>query len=461
MRITKLLCALLLLLIPVTGAMAQSGKIAGTVRDASNGSALPGVNVVIDGTTQGAVTDLNGFYNILNVRPGTYSVRASFVGFTSQLTENVGVNTGLTTTVDFSLGEQSVGLDEVVVTAEAPIVELDVSANVANLSSEDFEDLPIASVSEVLELQAGIEPGLEIRGGGLGEIAFIVDGNNMRTGRANEPFTNISYTSVEAVQVQTGGFNAEYGNVRSGIVNISTKEPPRNRYTFDGLFRMRPAQDKTRGGLPEDNDSWFMRPGTDPAVRDIGTDAWDQYTRKQYNQFDGWIAEADRLQSEGFDITKEDLYEYFDYMHRKDNEIQNADYEADFTIGGPLLPGVSNKLGDLRFLASYRTTQTEYTLPQARSGYNDQTISAKIISNIAPGMKLTVSGFTAMERGHNKQDGGGNGQADVWRGNLPAYPWDQTGAGVLEGISRRGVYPFSDSKTNRADIDHNMIGGEF
>ena len=114
MRITKLLCALLLLLSPVTGALAQSGKIAGTVRDASTGEALPGVNVVIDGTTQGAVTDLSGFYNILNVRPGTYAVRASFVGFTSQLTENVSVNTGLTTTIDFSLGEQSVGLDEVV-----------------------------------------------------------------------------------------------------------------------------------------------------------------------------------------------------------------------------------------------------------------------------------------------------------------------------------------------------------
>ncbi len=78
MRIKKLLGALLLLLIPVTGAMAQSGKIAGTVRDASTGEALPGVNVVIDGTTQGAVTDLNGFYNILNVRPGTYAVSCFF-----------------------------------------------------------------------------------------------------------------------------------------------------------------------------------------------------------------------------------------------------------------------------------------------------------------------------------------------------------------------------------------------
>ncbi len=154
---------------------------------------------------------------------------------------------------------------------------MDVSANVANLSSEDFEDLPIASINDVLELQAGVEPGLEIRGGDLGEVAFIVDGMNLRTGRNNEPFTNISYTSVEAVQVQTGGFNAEYGNVRSGIVNVSTKDPARDRYTFDGLFRFRPAQEKARGGLPEDFDSYYIRPALDPQVNLDGTADWLGY----------------------------------------------------------------------------------------------------------------------------------------------------------------------------------------
>ncbi len=469
MRFTKLLGALLLLLIPVTGVMAQTGKIAGTVRDASTGEALPGVNVVIDGTTTGAVTDLNGFYNIINVRPGTYSVRASFVGYTPQVTENVEVSTGLTTTINFDLGEQEVGLDEVIVTAEQPIVELDVSANVANLTSEDIVDLPVAGISEVLDLQAGIEPGLQIRGGGVGEIAFIVDGMNLRTGLRNEPFTNVSYTSVEAVQVQTGGFNAEYGNVRSGIVNISTKEPPRNRYTFDGLFRYRPAQSKARGGLPEDFDSWFMRPGLDPEVNFVGTDAWDEYTRRQYNEFDGWIAEADRLQDEGFDVTPEDMVEYFNYMHRKDNSIDIPDYDADFTVGGPLVPGLSQKLGDLRFLASYRGTQTAYLYPQARDAFTDQNISLKLTSNIAEGMKVTVTGFTANERGVNKNDCGFgcDGAVNMDRAILPNYPWEGGGdidggaSGLITGISRRGVYVFSDSKTNRANVDHRMIGGEF
>ncbi len=387
MRIKKLLGALLLLLVPVMGAYAQTGKIAGTVRDASTGEALPGVNVVIDGTTQGAVTDLDGFYNILNVRPGTYAIRASFVGYTAQLVEGVSVSTGLTATVDFQLSESQVGLDEVVVTAQRPVVELDVSANVANLTSEDIVDLPVAGISEVLDLQAGIEPGLQIRGGGLGEIAFIVDGMNMRTGRANEPITNVSYTSIEAVQVQTGGFNAEYGNVRSGIVNVSTKDPPRDRYTFDGLFRFRPAQAKTFDGLPEDFDGFYMRPWLDPEVNMGGTGGWDPYTARQYNSFIGLQAMADRALTDGFDVTPQDMFDYLEYAHRKDNEITSPDYEADFTFGGPLLPGgIGSKIGDPRFLASYRNTQTAYMFAQARDAYVDENLSLKLTTNVASGM---------------------------------------------------------------------------
>ncbi|MEZ4700003.1 MAG: TonB-dependent receptor [Rhodothermales bacterium] len=441
------------------GASAQTGKIAGTVRDASTGEALPGVNVVIDGTTQGAVTDLDGFYNIINVRPGTYAVRASFVGYTAQLVEGVQVSTGLTATIDFNLSTEQLGLDEVVVTAERPVVELDVSANVANLTAEDIVDLPVAGVSEVLDLQAGIEPGLSIRGGGVGEVAFIVDGMNMRTGRSNEPITNVSYTSVEAVQVQTGGFNAEYGNVRSGIVNVSTKEPSRNRYTFDGLFRYRPAQAKAFDGLPEDPDGFYMRGWSDPAIQNQGTSALNPYEARQYNSFVGLDALATAQQANGFDVTSADMLEYLQYAMRKDNTIDIGDYETDFTVGGPLLPGMGNKLGGLRFLASYRGTQTAYMFPQVRNSYHDQNITAKLVSNIAPGMKITVSGMSLMERGINRTRGE-SAIADIWRGTLPAYPWTNSGVVILNEPNERGLV-HSNGAFNRANIDHKMIGAEF
>lgn len=458
MRLARLLGACFVVtMFSVTGAFAQTGKIAGTITDASTGETIPGVNVVLDGTTQGAVTDADGYYVILNVRPGTYRLRASFVGYSDAVIEAVRVNVNLTEEVNFALREQAVGLDEIVVTSEAPIVQVDVSANVANLDPEEFENLPVAGVDEILDLQAGIEPGLSVRGGSAGEVAFIVDGLNMRTGRTNQPFTNISYTSVEAVQVQTGGFNAEYGNVRSGIVNVTTKAVPNNRYIFDGLFRFTPSQEKALGGLPEDFDSYFIRPALDPDVAFVGTEngPWDLFQQDQYVSFVGWNKIAEEQQEKGFDVTAQDMQDLFRHQHRKSNEIEQADYQADFTLGGPLIPGVSKNLGDLRFLASYRGTQNAYIYPQSREGYNANTYQLKLISDVATGIKVSATAMYSTERGVNRNRNFPDAQ--VWTGGLPKYPWQSTGAEPIEGISRRAVFIFSDGGLNLVDIDHSMF----
>lgn len=476
MRLAKLLGLFALLAFTASSAFAQRGKIAGTITDAANGETLPGVNVIIDGTQQGTSSDADGFYFINNVRPGTYVLRASFIGFISEQIVNVRVSTGLTATVNIQMREEAVGLDEIVVTSERPIVQLDVSANVANLNPESFEDLPVAGVSEVLDLQAGIEPGLRVRGGGLSEVAFVMDGMNLRTGRNQQPFTNISYTSLEEVQVQTGGFNAEYGNVRSGIVNVATKEPSRTTYTFDGIFRIAPPQPKSADGLGGTNlddcdfsgkvtgdcDSWFIRPFIDPAVAWDGNSggAWDAYTQDQYNSFEGWTTLAERLRNdEGFDVTAQDMQDYFKYTHRKDNAIDIPDYEADISVGGPLIPGLSDKLGDLRFLASYRRTQTAYIYPQSRDAFKDQTLQVKLVSNVQPGMKLTLTGMHGTERGVNANQN--NADVFMWQGNLPSYPWWGTGAQQVEGINRRGRVVLSDGAFSLANIDHTLLGATF
>ncbi len=92
MRLAKLLCMLVLLVFTATAALAQTGKISGTVTDAATGETIPGVNVAIVGITQGAVTDVDGFYFIVGVRPGTHDLRATFIGFTPELREGVRVS---------------------------------------------------------------------------------------------------------------------------------------------------------------------------------------------------------------------------------------------------------------------------------------------------------------------------------------------------------------------------------
>ena len=81
-------------------AAAQKGNIEGSVRDASNGQPLPGVNVLVKGTYKGAATDLNGKFKITGLSPGDYDLEARMIGFTTQLTTGVRVFAGRTKVVD-------------------------------------------------------------------------------------------------------------------------------------------------------------------------------------------------------------------------------------------------------------------------------------------------------------------------------------------------------------------------
>ena len=153
-----------------------TGKIAGEVKDAKTGEPLPGVNVFLDGTAMGGATDLEGYYVILNVPPGKYTLKVVNIGYKEQTFLDVRVNIDQTTTIDVTLQEESLELgEEITVVAKRPVVEKDVAASRANISAEEIKSLPIASVSQVVGLQAGIE-GLNIRGGGTDEVAFIADG---------------------------------------------------------------------------------------------------------------------------------------------------------------------------------------------------------------------------------------------------------------------------------------------
>ena len=108
MRLVRLLSLLTLLVFTASTAFAQRGKIAGTVTDGSTGETLPGVNILIEGTQQGAVSDADGFYFINNVRPGTYTLRASFIGFISERIAGVRVSTDLTSTINIQMREEAV-----------------------------------------------------------------------------------------------------------------------------------------------------------------------------------------------------------------------------------------------------------------------------------------------------------------------------------------------------------------
>lgn len=437
---------------------AQGGKIAGTVTDAQTGETLIGVNVLIDGTSQGAVTNEEGYYVILNVSPGTYTLRVSYIGFATQLIEDVRVNIDQTTTVNVELSEQVVEGQEIVVTADRPAVQPDVSASVANISTQDIEQVPVASLTSAITLEAGIlfgDDGPIIRGGSADELSFTVNGLNFRDERNNVAFTGLPIVAVDEVQVQTGGFNAEYGNVRSGVINVVTKEGSRSRYNADLITRYSPPSQKHFGPPANDPNSYWIRPYVDEEVAFVGTrsGAWDEATQAQYPEFEGWIALSEDLLSDDDptnDMSPAALQQAFLWQHRRQLEITEPDYTVDAGIGGPI-PGIGQMLGNARFYASVRRNESMYLIPLSRDRFREDVGHLKLTSDIRPGMKLSLEGMLAETEGTSSSRVGQPGLFDS-AGEI---------AGNMSRVSFIDTRIFATDYWAPSSIGRSMLGGKF
>lgn len=208
---------------------AVGGKIAGRVLDKETQQPLPGVNVLVEGMALGAATNINGEYVILNVPSGAYTLRASLIGYAAVRVENLRVSVDLTTRQDFEMTSEAIVGQEIVVVAERPLVQKDLTASQNIKTADEIKELPVETFIGVLTTQAGVNTGadgaLHIRGGRSTEIGYYIDGVPV----VNPFFTNglannVSNKAVEELKVISGAFNAEYGNAMSGIVNIQIKE---------------------------------------------------------------------------------------------------------------------------------------------------------------------------------------------------------------------------------------------
>ncbi len=376
------------------------GKIAGRVTDAETGQPLPGVAVTIEGSTMGVVTDVDGVYTLLNVPPGTYSVKVSLVGYAKTLVEQVKVEIDLTSTVDVKLRPSAVAMDEMVVTAERPVVTRDISASQFDIATKVVETMPIQTLSQVLTLQAGIEQGSDgivVRGGGTNQTVFVVDGFTLNDERTNIPYAAVSLSAAQAIQVQTGGFNAEYGNVRSGVVNVVTKEGDRNRYSGTINLSLTPPAPKHFGISPYDPNSYFNRPYTDPTVCWTGTrnGAWNAATQKEYPYFQGWNAVSAATLADknpNNDLTPEGAKRLWEWQRRRTGDIVKPDYTIDAGVGGPV-PVIGEVLGNLRFYLSHFNERDMFIVPLSRDAYTDNHTQLKLTSDLTSTMKLNVIGL--------------------------------------------------------------------
>jgi len=390
-----------------------TGKISGRVVDAQTGEALAGANVVIDGTLLGASTDADGYYFIINIPPGIYTMTFSYVGYNDLKVRNVQVQVDLTTIQNVKLSPEIMTTEAVVVVAQRPVIQKDMAASQKNISSKEVQALPVSNIAQVVGLQAGVTSGLSIRGSESNQALFVVDGITLRDNRNNEPITEIPLSALEEVSVQSGGFGAEYDNVRSGVINVVTKEGSRDKYSATATIKYKPAAPKHFGISPFDPNSYFLRPYLDDAVAWTGTKngAWDEYTRRQYPDFDGWEKVAERTLSDDDptnDLTPEAAQRVFMWEHRKDGEIDKPDYDIDAGFGGPV-PFLSKPLGNLRFYASFKNTRDMYLFGMTTDALTTQSYLLRLTADISTTMKLTLMGLLSHTEGTASSRTGGTG----------------------------------------------------
>jgi outer membrane receptor protein involved in Fe transport len=216
------LVVLMLLLASAAAVMASTtGKLSGRIVD-TKGEPLPGTNVLIVGTTLGGVSDVDGYYSIINVPPGTYDVQYRFVGYRPVTVRQVQVSVNNTTKRDVTLVEESITAEAVIVTAEKPVVEVNLTSTISTVSDKDIQALPVQSLQDIVNLQAGVVDG-HFRGGRDGEVQYQVNGVSVNNAYDNKSSIQIDRSLIQEVQVITGTFDAEYGQAMSGVVNTVLK----------------------------------------------------------------------------------------------------------------------------------------------------------------------------------------------------------------------------------------------
>ncbi len=197
------------------------GKIAGVVKDATTGDGLPHANVVVVDTKLGATADEKGRFFILNVPAGTYTLKATYIGYADYTVEDVRVSADLTTNIAVELTSSDIQVEEVVIRAERPIIDKTATNAVRIIDAEDLDILPLRGVSSVISLQTGVvedEGSLHIRGSRSDEIGYYVEGASVRNVVTGGNAVNLIDEALEEIQLQAGGFNAEYGGANAGII---------------------------------------------------------------------------------------------------------------------------------------------------------------------------------------------------------------------------------------------------
>jgi hypothetical protein len=218
---------------------AQFGEIRGFVYDKDNSEPLIYTSVFLSGTTYGGQTNLDGFFNISKVPAGKYLLMVTSVGYDT-LKMDLEVTSGSITTKKLYISQSAIEIREVIISAETEAKKTDVRVSVNKITPKEIKQVPTIGGEPDLAQYLQVVPGvifsgdqggqLYIRGGTPIQNKLLLDGMVIYN-----PFHSIGLYSVldadiiRGADIYTGGFNAEYGDRISSIMDITTRDGNKNR----------------------------------------------------------------------------------------------------------------------------------------------------------------------------------------------------------------------------------------
>ncbi len=225
----KLLFTLCIVLTSWSLAFAQQGRLKGVITDKATGETIPFANVVLEnGGTQagGASSDFDGNFDINPIPPGTYDLKATFVGYNTFIMKGIVISANKITFQDIQLSMQSEVLDAVeIVDYKVPLISKDQTSSGATITAEEIAKMPSRSADAVAATVGGVfqssDGDMNMRGARSEGTVYYVDGVRV-IGSASVP-----QSAIDQVEVMLSGTPAMYGDVTGGIINMTTKGPSR------------------------------------------------------------------------------------------------------------------------------------------------------------------------------------------------------------------------------------------
>lgn len=342
-------------------AWAQTGKLSGRITDAEDGSPIPGATVFLENTTQGTTTGADGRYVIIGITPGTYNVRVSFVGFTTQVIE-IRIVSDRTTTLDAALSTQVVQGGEIVVEAQRPVVDVNQTTSRALVTGEEINRLPVSSLQDVIGRTANAYDGF-IRGSRRYETKTIVEGidvtdafNPIAPNAQGQPYSGLVYNNtnradqtsgslftinpeaVEEVTVNTGATEARYAAASGGVVAVTLAEG-RGPLRGSASFRIAPQINRPGPDSLEfysDADKYFEIRDQKQAVGDPSARfyTWtpDKYTVGEKPEVDARVALGGSITDRwNFNLTGQ-WFQTYGYQPNQFSKRLNGQLKTNFNL---------------------------------------------------------------------------------------------------------------------------------